>query len=288
MTLIKEMMDAGAHFGHQSHKWNPKMRTFIFDKRNGIHIINLEITVNQLLQACAFVTDLTSRGKKVLFVGTKSQAKEKIVETARELEMPYVAERWLGGMLTNLKTIRQSINKLEKFQKMEEDGSLAELSKKEQSRILKEKAKLEKNLTGVQSMKSSLPEAMFVVDPGKENIAVHEANKLGIPIIAILDTNCNPDCVDYCIPANDDSIRTVRYILEKIRDAALSGRKTWIKNEEIRKAREAEERAAEQARLEEQRRKAEEAKKQKEEAEKEQKAKADAIIADLEQSEKKK
>ena len=283
---VKELMEAGAHFGHQSHKWNPKMKEYIFGKRNGIHIINLDLTVALLNQTCAFVTDLTSKGKKILFVGTKYQAKAQVRETAEELNMPYVAERWLGGMMTNLKTIRQSIAKLDKYLKMEEDGSMATLSKKEQSMINREKTKLQKNLTGVKDMES-MPAAMCVVDPRKENLAIMEANKLKIPVIAILDTNCNPEGIDYLVPANDDSIKTVNYILSKIKEAANKGSEVWIKAEEARKAAEAEKRAKEIAKKEEARKKAEAAKKEKDDAEAAQKAKADEIIADLEKSEKK-
>lgn len=286
-ATIKELLDAGAHFGHQSHKWNPKMRSYIFDKRNGVHIINLQITVSLLNKACAFVTDTLAKGKKILFVGTKLQAQEAIKQTAEELKMPYVSERWLGGMLTNLKTIRQSVEKMEKYMKQETDGTWAQLKKKEQSVLLKEKLKLSKYLAGVKDMRV-LPDAMFVIDPDTEDIAVKEAVRLGIPVIAMLDTNCDPENINYLIPANDDSIKSVQYVLGKMKEAATKGLEVWVKNEEIRKAREAEEQKAQEAKREEQKRKAEEARKAKAAAEAEQKAKADAIIADLEKIEKQK
>ncbi len=286
-AMIKELLEAGAHFGHQSHKWNPKMREFIFDKRNGVHIINLEKTAVLLEEACAFVTNIVSRGSKILFVGTKIQAKDVIQKIAEELEMPYVSERWLGGMLTNLKTIRQSVEKMNKYTKQETDGVWNELTKKEQSLLQKEKLKLCKYLSGVKDMRSA-PDAILIVDPDNEDIAVNEARRLNIPIIAILDTNCDPDKINYCVPSNDDSIKSNSYILGKIRDAAKKGMEVWIQNEQIRKAREEEEKKAAEAKKEEQRKKAADAKKAKETAEAEQKAKADAIIADLEKLEKQK
>ena len=278
---ISELMEAGVHFGHQTQKWNPKMRRYIFDKRNGIHIINLDKTLPLLRKACSFVSELISKGGKILFVGTKEQAKEIIIESATALNMPYVSERWLGGMLTNIITIRQSISKLEHFEKMEADGTLVALSKKEQSVLMKEKTKLIKNLSGVKNMRS-LPDALFIVDPDHEHNAVAEARRLSIPIIAILDTNCNPDMVDYGIPANDDSLRSVTYILSVIKDAGLQGRDLWQKNEDERKAKEDKERAEESARKEDQKRKSEEIKKAKEAAEQVEKARTDEIIADLE------
>lgn len=285
-ATIKELMDAGAHFGHQTHKWNPKMREYIFDKRNGIHIINLDLTIDLLAQCCALVSDLAARGKKILFVGTKQQAKHFIQETAKELKMPYVSERWLGGMLTNLKTIKQSVSKLDKYIEMEETGALQEFSKKEQAGYIKEKAKLEKYLSGVKDMTNELPDMLFVIDPKKEHLAVKEAKKLNIPVIGLLDTNCDPEAVDYCIPANDDSIRTIQYVLGKIKEAIIKGNDVWRKSEEIRKAKELELKAKEEAKKEEVRKKAEEIKKAKEEAEAKQKEKTDAIIADLTKSEK--
>ena len=286
-AMIKELLEAGAHFGHQSHKWNPKMREFIFDKRNGVHIINLEKTAVLLEEACAFVTNIVSRGSKILFVGTKIQAKDVIQKIAEELEMPYVSERWLGGMLTNLKTIRQSVEKMNKYMKQEADGVWNELTKKEQSLLQKEKLKLCKYLSGVKDMRS-IPDAILVVDPDNEDIAVNEARRLNIPIIAILDTNCDPDKINYCVPSNDDSIKSNSYILEKIKEAAKKGMEVWIQNEQVRKAKEEEEKKAAEAKKEEQKKKAAEAKKAKETAEAEQKAKADAIIADLEKLEKQK
>ncbi|EKD27451.1 MAG: 30S ribosomal protein S2 [uncultured bacterium] len=287
-VTIKELLEAGAHFGHQSHKWNPKMSKFIFEKRNGVHIINLEKTVGLIQEACAFITSIASSGKKIMFVGTKSQAKDSIVQIAQDLKMPFVSERWLGGMLTNLKTIRQSVNKLEKFLKMDEEGSWGELSKKEQSVLQKEKNKLLKYLGGVREMVDYCPEVIFIVDPKKENLAVREARKLRIPIIAILDSNCDPEDIDYCIPSNDDSIKTIQYVLGKIKEAYTQGREVWEKAEEFRKAQEAELKAKEEAKKKEQKKKADQMKKEKTDAEQAQKEKADAIIADLEEIEKQK
>ena len=286
-AMIKELLEAGAHFGHQSHKWNPKMREFIFDKRNGVHIINLEKTAVLLEEACTFVTNIVSRGSKILFVGTKIQAKDVIQKIAEELEMPYVSERWLGGMLTNLKTIRQSVEKMNRYTKQETDGVWNELTKKEQSLLQKEKLKLCKYLSGVKDMRS-VPDAILIVDPDNEDIAVNEARRLNIPIIAILDTNCDPDKINYCVPSNDDSIKSNSYILGKISEAAKKGMEVWIQNEQLRKTKEEEEKKAVEAKKEKQRKKAAEAKKAKETAEAEQKAKADAIIADLEKLEKQK
>ncbi|MBN2145110.1 MAG: 30S ribosomal protein S2, partial [Candidatus Aureabacteria bacterium] len=254
---------------------------YIFDKRNGIHIINLEKTVPLLMNACSFVSDLIAKGNKILFVGTKEQAKEMIIETATALNMPYVSERWLGGMLTNIVTIRQSIAKLENFEKMVADGTMASLSKKEQSVLTKEKTKLIKNLSGVKTMKT-LPDAMFVVDPEHEHNAIAEARRLHVPIVAILDTNCDPDMVDYGIPANDDSLRSVSYILTSIKDAGMRGFELWQKSEAEKKAREEKERAEESARKEEKKRKSEEIKKVKEAVEQAEKARTEEIIADLE------
>ncbi|MBN2144480.1 MAG: 30S ribosomal protein S2 [Candidatus Aureabacteria bacterium] len=280
-VTIKELMEAGVHFGHQTQKWNPKMQRYIFDKRNGIHIINLQKTVPLLMKACSFISELIVKGDIILFVGTKEQAKEMIIETATALSMPYVSERWLGGMLTNIVTIRQSIAKLENFEKMEADGTLAALSKKEQSVLMKEKAKLVKNLSGVKRMKA-LPDALFVVDPDHEHNAVAEARRLHIPIVAILDTNCDPDIIDYGIPANDDSLRAVSYILGAIKEAGMAGLDMWNKNEAEKKAREEKERAEESAKKEEKKRKSEEIRKVKEAAEQAEKARTEEIIADLE------
>jgi len=280
---IKELMESGAHFGHQTRKWNPKMKRYIFDRRNGIHIINLELTAPLLEKACEFVREISSQGGKVLFVGTKPHAQKAICETAQELQMPYVSSRWLGGMLTNMATIRKSVGKLENIEKMEEDGSLDVLTKKEKSGILKIKAKLKRNLAGVQKM-NNLPNAVFVVDPQKETNGVLEARKLKIPIIAMVDTNCNPDLIDYCIPSNDDAIRTIKFVLDKIKSAVGEGNTLWLKKEEERKAREAEARAAEEARKAELKKKAEESQKARKVAEEEKKAEVDSIIADLEKN----
>ncbi len=219
---IRELLEAGVHFGHQTKRWNPKMKPYIYQERSGIYIINLQKTVEELKKACDFITKVVAQGGKILFVGTKRQAKESIKEVAVQTGNYYVTERWLGGMLTNNKTIRASIQKLEKYEKMEEDGTLKLLTKKEYSKISKEKAKLHRNLDGIREM-TELPQMLFVVDIKREAIAVAEARKLRIPVVAIVDTNCDPDQVDYVIPGNDDAIRSIKYILSKVQEAIQIG-----------------------------------------------------------------
>lgn len=282
-NLVKELFESGAHFGHQTFKWNPKMKPYIFTKKSGIHILNLEKTADLLQDSLQFLSRVVSNGGKILFVGTKKQVKDAIMKTSQELEMPYVNERWLGGMLTNNPTIRQSLKKLDKYLKMEEDGSFASLPKKEQAVQLKEKTKLVKNLSGIKTM-PAMPAVLFIVDPKHEVNAVLEAKKLKIPIVAVLDTNCDPDNIDYVIPSNDDSVKSVEYILGKVKDAVLSGREIWVKKEEARVQEEARKKAEDDAKREELKKKAEEARKVKEKKEQEEKAKAEAIIADLEKS----
>ena len=220
---MKQLLEAGVHFGHQTRRWNPKMKEYIFTERNGIYIIDLQKTVKKIDEAYYFIRDLAMEGGTVLFVGTKKQAQESIEQEAKRCEMFYVNQRWPGGMLTNFKTIQSRINKLRKIEKMEADGDFDLLPKKEVIQLKAEQEKLEKNLGGIKEMKK-LPSAMFVVDPRKEHIAILEAKALGIPVVAIVDTNCDPDEADYPIPGNDDAIRAVKLIASKIADAVLEGR----------------------------------------------------------------
>ena len=220
---MKQLLEAGVHFGHQTRRWNPKMKEYIFTERNGIYIIDLQTTVKKIDEAYYFIRDLAMDGGTVLFVGTKKQAQESIEQEAKRCEMYYVNQRWLGGMLTNFKTIQSRINKLRKIEKMEADGDFELLPKKEVIKLKAEQEKLEKNLGGIKEMRK-LPSAMFVVDPRKEHIAILEAKALGIPVVAIVDTNCDPDEADYPIPGNDDAIRAVKLIASKIADAVLEGR----------------------------------------------------------------
>ena len=220
---MKQLLEAGVHFGHQTRRWNPKMKEYIFTERNGIYIIDLQKTVKKIDEAYYFIRDLAMEGGTVLFVGTKKQAQESIEQEAKRCEMFYVNQRWLGGMLTNFKTIQSRINKLRKIEKMEADGDFDLLPKKEVIQLKAEQEKLEKNLGGIKEMKK-LPSAMFVVDPRKEHIAVTEARILGIPIVGIVDTNCDPDEIDYVIPGNDDAIRAVKLIAGKMADAVLEGK----------------------------------------------------------------
>ena len=220
---MKQLLEAGVHFGHQTRRWNPKMKEYIFTERNSIYIIDLQKTVKKVDQAYDFIRSVAEAGEAVLFVGTKKQAQESIEQEAKRCGMFFVNQRWLGGMLTNFKTIQTRIARLRKIDKMEQDGDFALLPKKEVIKLRAERDKLEKNLSGIKEMKR-LPGAMFVVDPRKENIAVQEAHALGIPVVAIVDTNCDPDEVDYPIPGNDDAIRAVKLIASKMADAVLEGR----------------------------------------------------------------
>ena len=223
VVSMKQLLEAGVHFGHQTRRWNPKMSEYIYCERNGIHIIDLQKTVKKLEEAYAFVRDLAANNGTILFVGTKKQAADTIREEAERCGMHYVNVRWLGGMLTNYKTIRSSIERLRSLEKMQEDGTFDMLPKKEVMKHLGEMEKLEKYLGGVKEMKK-LPGAMFVVDPRKEHNAIAEARKLHIPIVAIVDTNCDPDEVDYVIPANDDAIRAIRLIAATMANAVQEGR----------------------------------------------------------------
>ena len=220
---IRTLLEAGCHFGHQTRRWNPKMAEYIFTERNGIYIIDLQKTVKKLDDAYMFVRELSANGENVLFVGTKKQAGDSIKEEAERAGAYYVNARWLGGMLTNFKTIRRRIDRLAQLRKMEEDGTFDRLPKKEVVKLELEIEKLEKFLGGIKEM-NKLPGALFIVDPRKERIAVAEAHKLGIPIVAIVDTNCDPDEIDYVIPGNDDAIRAVRLIASAMADAIIEGR----------------------------------------------------------------
>ena len=220
---MKQLLEAGVHFGHQTRRWNPKMKQYIFTERNGIYIIDLQMTVKKIEEAYYFIRDLAAQDKTILFVGTKKQAQESIEQEAKRCEMFYVNRRWLGGMLTNWKTIQTRIARLKKIDQMEANGDFDLLPKKEVIGLLNEREKLEKNLGGIKEMKK-LPAALFVVDPRKEHIAIAEARSLGIPIVAIIDTNCDPDEVDYPIPGNDDAIRAVKLIAAKMADAVLEGK----------------------------------------------------------------
>ena len=220
---MKQLLEAGVHFGHQTRRWNPKMKKYIFTERNGIYIIDLQKTVKKIEEAYNFLRDLAANGGTVLFVGTKKQAQESVREEALRAGMFYVNQRWLGGTLTNFQTIRTRINRLQEIEKMEEDGTFDVLPKKETMTILKEKERLLKFLGGIKDMKK-LPDAIYVIDPRKESIAVAEARKLGIPIVGIVDTNCDPDEIDYVIPANDDAIRAVKLLTSKMADAIIEGK----------------------------------------------------------------
>ncbi|MBP3906637.1 MAG: 30S ribosomal protein S2 [Peptostreptococcaceae bacterium] len=220
---MKQLLEAGVHFGHQTRRWNPKMAQYIFTERNGIYIIDLQKTVKKVEEAYKFTKEIAETGKPILFVGTKKQAQEAIKEEAERCGMFYVNERWLGGMLTNHKTIKTRIEKLRKLEKMEEEGTFNVLPKKEVIKLRAEKEKLEKYLNGIKDM-PELPGAIFVVDPRKENIAIQEAHRLGIPVIGIVDTNCDPEQLDFAIPGNDDAIRAVKLITGAMATAIIEGR----------------------------------------------------------------
>lgn len=220
---MKQLLEAGVHFGHQTRRWNPKMARYIFTERNGIYIIDLQKTVRKVDEAYNFIRSVSEDGGSLLFVGTKKQAQDSIREEAQRCEMFYVNERWLGGMLTNFHTIQKRIQYLRSLEKMEEDGTFEVLPKKEVAKLKAEKEKLNRFLGGIKDMKK-LPAALFVVDPRKERIAIAEARRLKIPIVAIVDTNCDPDEIDYVIPGNDDAIRAVRLLSSKMADAILEGR----------------------------------------------------------------
>jgi len=243
---MKQLLESGVHFGHQTRRWNPKMKKYIFTERNGIYIIDLQKTVRMVDEAYKFIKEVAENGGSVLFVGTKKQAQESIKEEAIRSGQYYINQRWLGGTLTNFGTIRNSINRLKSIERMEEDGTFDVLPKKETVDLLKEKDRLVKFLGGIKDMKS-LPDAVFIVDPRKERIAVAEANKLNIPIVGIVDTNCDPDEIDYVIPANDDAIRAVKLLTSTMADAILEVKQA----EEAEIAAQAEEEQVDEEQLEE-------------------------------------
>jgi small subunit ribosomal protein S2 len=223
VATMKELLEAGVHFGHQVKRWNPKMKRYIFGERNGIYIIDLQKTLKGLEEAYNFVRQAAASGAGVLFVGTKKQAQDAISEEANRSNVFYVNQRWLGGMLTNFLTVKKSIERLKKIEAMKEDGTLGLLPKREASSLEKERAKLDKNLSGIKEMKE-LPGVVFVIDPKKERIGIAEARKLSIPIVAVVDTNCDPDEVDYVIPGNDDAIRAIKLLTSKMANAVIEGR----------------------------------------------------------------
>ena len=231
VVAMKQLLEAGVHFGHQTKRWDPKMAEYIYQARNGIHIIDLQKTSKKIDEAYAFIKEVAEDGKDILFVGTKKQAQECVKEAAIKSNMYYVDQRWLGGMLTNFKTIRKRVERLNKLEQMQEDGTFDVLPKKEVAALKNEMEKLEKNLGGIKEM-TRMPGAMFVVDPKNERIAVLEAKKLNIPIVGLIDTNCNPEDVDYPIPGNDDAIRAVKLITDVMANAIIEGRQGEILEQE--------------------------------------------------------
>src|SRR5882724_11886825 len=219
---LRSLIEAGVHFGHQTKRWNPKMRPFIYGARNGIHIIDLDQTAKMFKRAYEFIVETVGRGGHILFVGTKRQAQDIVIEEAQRAGMYFVTNRWLGGTLTNFRTIKQGLDRLRSLERMKDDGTYEQLPKKEVSRLEKERERLEKYLGGLKSM-GSLPHAVFIIDPHQELIAVSEARKLGVPIIAITDTNCDPDQIDFIIPGNDDAIRSIKLITSRVADACIEG-----------------------------------------------------------------
>jgi len=231
VATMKELLEAGVHFGHQVKRWNPKMKRYIFGERNGIYIIDLQKTLKGLEEAYNFMRDVSASGAGILFVGTKKQAQDAIAEEANKASSYYVNQRWLGGMLTNFTTVKKSIERLKKIEAMKEDGTMGLLPKREASSLEKERTKLDKNLSGIKNMKE-LPGAVFIVDPKKERIGIAEARKLSIPIVAVVDTNCDPDEVDYVIPGNDDAIRAIKLLTSKMAAAIAEGRQILSKEAE--------------------------------------------------------
>ncbi len=225
-VTIRELLEAGVHFGHQTRRWNPKMKRYIFGARNGIYIIDLQQTVKMFRTAYDFIVKTTAEGKSVLFVGTKKQASESIYEEANRAEQFYVQNRWLGGMLTNFQTIKKTIDRFDYLTTIENDGTIENYPKKERLKMGKEKIKLESDIGGISKMKS-LPGAIFIIDPKNEAIAVREGKRLGIPIVAVVDTNCDPDDIDYVIPGNDDAIRSIRLFASKVADACIEGKELF-------------------------------------------------------------
>lgn len=223
IVSMKQLLEAGVHFGHQTRRWNPKMKPYIFAERNGIYIIDLQKTVRMFEEAYNFVRGLSARGGTVLFVGTKKQAQDTMAEEAKRCNMFYVNQRWLGGTLTNFVTIKSRIERLKQIEGMEQDGTFSRLPKKEVTLLMREKDKLQKYVGGIKNI-TKPPDALFVIDPRKEHIAITEARRIGIPIVALVDTNCDPDLIDHVIPGNDDAIRAVKLVTAKMADAVLEGR----------------------------------------------------------------
>ena len=240
---MKELLEAGVHFGHQTRRWNPKMKEYIFGERNGIHIVDLQKTLKMFREAAKYVSEMAALGKTVLFVGTKRQAQEAVAEEAQRCKMFYVNHRWLGGTLTNWATLQKSIKRLKELTAMTEDGRMAQLSKKEAARLDREKKHLHHNLAGVEHM-GSQPDLMFVIDSNAEEIAVREARRMGVPVVAIVDTNSDPDVVDWVIPGNDDALRAIRLFASKISDAVIEGR-SLLERSQIAEAKATEDAAAE-------------------------------------------
>jgi len=242
--IIKQLLEAGVHFGHQTKRWNPKMKKYIFGQKSGIYIVDLEKTEKALKQARVFISEIAGQGKEILFVGTKKQATDIIQQEAERCQSPYVNYRWLGGLLTNYQTIRNSVKRFREIEEIEQDGRIQKLKKKEAASLLKEKEKLRKNLSGVLEMEK-LPGVLFVIDSKREEIAVAEASRLEIPVVALLDTNCDPDSIDYPIPGNDDALKSIRLITTMIADSVLEGRKSYQKVMEVLdKKKEAEEQSS--------------------------------------------
>ncbi len=231
VASMKELLEAGVHFGHQVKRWNPKMKRYIFGERNGIYIIDLQKTLKGLEEAYNFVREMSASGGGALFVGTKKQAQDSVMEEAKRASAFYINQRWLGGMLTNFLTVKKSIERLKKIEAMKEDGTLNLLPKREASSLEKERAKLDKNLSGIKEMKT-IPGLIFIIDPKKERIAIAEARKLSIPVVAVVDTNCDPDEVDYVIPGNDDAIRAIKLLTSKMANAVIEGREAQSKASE--------------------------------------------------------
>jgi small subunit ribosomal protein S2 len=277
---IRDLLEAGCHFGHPTRRWNPKMKPYIWGARNGIYIFDLPKSMVCLESACNFLNDLATGGGEVLFVGTKRQAQEIVKETAETTGMHYICERWLGGTLTNIATIRKSLRRMKDLQEMEENGALAERPKKEASNMRREMGKLQKNLSGIVNM-NRMPEALFVVDVEREHIAVREANRLGIPVVAIVDTNCDPDLVTHVIPSNDDAVKAIQVILTAVTQSLAAGREIANKR---RADKEAEDRARQERQAEE-RAIADKAKAEKEAAEKAEREKARAARAEAAKAE---
>jgi small subunit ribosomal protein S2 len=242
---MKELLEAGVHFGHQTRRWNPKMREYIFGERNGIHIIDLQKTLKMFREASRFVTELGLQGRSLLFVGTKRQAQEAIAEEATRCGMFYVNHRWLGGTLTNWATVQKSIKKLKGLKAMVDDGRMAQMPKKQAVRLERELKHLQMNLAGIENL-PGMPDALFVIDSNKEQIAVHEARRMGIPVVAVVDTNCDPELVDCIIPGNDDALRAIRLFTSKVAEAVLEGRQAY-EQEQLAEQKAAEDIAAAQA-----------------------------------------